>query len=172
MRSEAVSHGFEHGLFKGPFGGFALVARMERIKRDGAPFPEPARWMKEGSPKLSLAEIFADLFFENPGYFRVIVFTVTGNLLPGEDASARLPEPREGAPTMPREFAAKPFKDQEVLALIYSFERRHNAKIIPWKDGAPSARQHLERAGVWTSLEAASAPASWGIVGGDWQDLV
>jgi hypothetical protein len=149
-----ASHGFEYGLFRGPPDGFALVARMERIKPDGTPFPEPARWMKKGSPKLSLPELLADLFFENSGYFRVIVFAATGNLLPGVDTGARLPEPLEGAPIIPRELAEKPFDDQEVLALIYSFERQHNAEITPWKGGAASAKQHLERAGVWASLTA------------------
>lgn len=149
---EAVSHGFEHGLFIGPTGGFALVARMERIKPDGTPLPEPARWMKEGSPKLSLMELLADLFFENPGYFRVIVFAVTSDLVPGKDRRTVLPEPGDGAPRMPEELARLPFKGREVLALVYSFERRRDAKVMPWEDGAPSARQHLEKAGVWSRL--------------------
>ncbi|HYU35903.1 MAG TPA: hypothetical protein VEW48_27410 [Thermoanaerobaculia bacterium] len=126
---------------------------MERIERDGTPLPEPARWMKEGSPKLSLLDFLADLFFENPGYFRVIVFAVTSDLMPREDPDASLPEPEKGAPGMPDELAAKPFGNKEVLALVYSFERRRDARITPeqW-DGAPSARQHLEKAGVWTRL--------------------
>jgi hypothetical protein len=157
---EAASPGFEHGLFIGPPDGFALVARMERVKRDGTPFPEPVRWMKAGSPKLSLADLLADLFFENPGYFRIIVFAVTNNILPGEDARARVPEPVKGAPTIPPALAVKPFKDQELLALIYAFERGRDAKITPWKDGAPSAKQHLQRAGIWTSLTATSGQSS------------
>ena len=91
-------------------GGFVLVARMERIRRDGTPLPEPARWMKEGSPKLSLAELLGDLFFERPGYFRVIAFAVTDDLMPGEDPGARLPEPEEGAPTIPPELCRKTFR--------------------------------------------------------------
>lgn len=154
---EAASDGFEHGVFPGPTDGFALVARMERIERDGTPLPEPARWVKEGSPKLSLEELLADLFFEKPGYFRVIVFAVTSDLAPGQSATAHLPEPDEGAAGMPRELAKRSFDGKEVLALVYSFERRRNAKITPWKDGAPSAKQHLERAGVWTALTAAAS---------------
>jgi hypothetical protein len=152
-----VSHGFEHGLFLGPTGGFALVARMERIKPDGTPFPEPARWLKEGSPKLSLMDLLVDLFFENPGYFRVIVFVVTSDLVPGHNARATLPEPEDGAPGIPPKLAGEPFAGKEVLALVYSFERRPDAKVMPWEDGAPSARQHLEKAGVWSRL-GTSAP--------------
>lgn len=155
---EAASDGFEHGVFPGPTDGFALVARMERIERDGTPLPEPARWVKEGSPKLSLEELLADLFFEKPGYFRVIVFAITSDLAPGQSATAHLPEPNEGAVGMPREFAERSFNGKEVLALVYSFERRRDARITPWKDGAPSAKQHLEKAGVWTPLTAASSP--------------
>jgi hypothetical protein len=153
---EKASGGFDHGLFQGPADGITLVARMERIDRDGTPLPEPARWIKEGSPKLKLSELLADLFFEKPGYFRIIVFAVTDDLVPGEAPAARLPEPEKGAAGIPRDFAERPFEGKEVLALVYSFERRHNAKITPWKDGAPSARQHLERAGVWPGLAPAA----------------
>lgn len=153
---EAAGDGFELGLFLGPADGFTLVARMERVTRDGTPFPEPARWMQEGSPKLSLVELLADLFFDEPGYFRVIVFAVTDDLAPGYSPGARLPEPEEGAVGIPSELAQIPFDGKDVLALVYSFQRRRDAKIIPWKDGAPSAKQHLERAGVWKTLEAAA----------------
>jgi hypothetical protein len=65
--------GFEHGLFKGVPGGFALVA-------DGTSgrmlLPEQARWQK-GSPVFDFIDFLGDLFFEKPGYFRVIVFAVT-----------------------------------------------------------------------------------------------
>ncbi|HEU0076209.1 MAG TPA: hypothetical protein VFQ76_01095, partial [Longimicrobiaceae bacterium] len=126
---ERASSGFEHGLFAGIPGGFALVARMERIREDGSPLPGRARWMKEGNPKVSLVEFLSDLFFEKPGYFRVIAFAVTTNVTPGSDAGARLPEPEEGSPWVPADLAKLPFRDQQVLALIYSFERRPNAKI-------------------------------------------
>lgn len=150
----AASDGFEHGLFKGVPGGFALVARMERIRGNGEPLPEPYRWVKEGMPRLSLWEFLGDLFFEQPGYFRVIVFAVTDDVVPGQNPNAGLPEPEGGAPSIPPELAAKPFEGQEVLALIYSFERRRDAKVSPWKNGNPSALQHLKRAGVWGAWRA------------------
>jgi hypothetical protein len=153
---EAASHGFEHGFFSGPPGGFAVVARMERIKPDGTPFPEPARWLKKGYPKLSLMDFLADLFFESPGYFRVIVFVVTSDLVPGEDPRAVLPEPSAGAPEITDDLTRLPFKGKRVLALVYSFERRRDAKVTSWSDGAPSALQHLEKAGVWARLGAST----------------
>jgi hypothetical protein len=149
---ETAGDGFEHGLFSGPGDGFSLVARMERIEIDGTPLPEPARWTKEGSPKLSLTALLADLFFEKPGYFRVIVFAVTSDLAPGESAAARVPRFESGAAGIPPELSRKPFDGKEVLALVYSFERQRDARIIPWKNGAPSAKQHLEKAGVWRGL--------------------
>jgi hypothetical protein len=152
---EAVSHGFEHGLFLGPTDGFVLVARMERVKLDGTPLPEPARWMKKGSPKLSLVDILTDLFFESPGYFRIIVFAVTSDLVPGESKGAVLPEPRDGFPMLWDYLTALPFQGKEVLALVYSYERQGDAKVKPWEDGAPSALQHLEKSGVWSRLGGA-----------------
>lgn len=149
--------GFEHGLFLGPGDGFSLVARMERIEADGTPLPRQARWMEEGSPKLSLVDLLADLFFEKTGYFRQIVFAITNDLAPGHSATARLPEPDEGAAGIPPELARRLFGGKEVLALVYTFERRRDAKIKAeqW-NGAPSAEEHLEKAGVLPRLKAAA----------------
>lgn len=148
-----ASTGFTQGLFNAP-GGFAVVARMERVGADGTPLPGQARWMKEGSPTLSFLEFLGDLFFERPGYFRVVAFVLTNDANPGNDPNARLPEPEEGALAMPPELAQAPLTDQQLLALVYSFERRGSAQIQPWKDGAPSPREHLERAGIWAALSA------------------
>jgi hypothetical protein len=147
----AASKGFTQGLFRAP-GGFALVARMERIGSDGTPLPGQARWMKEGSPTLSLLEFLGDLFFERPGYFRVVAFVLTDQPNPGSDPAARLPEPEEGAPVLPPALAKMPLGEQTLLALVYSFERRGNAVIQPWQDGSPSPREHLERAGIWAGF--------------------
>lgn len=149
----AVSDNFEHGLFMGPPDGFAVVARLERVKVDGTPYPEPARWVKEGQPAIDLFDLLGNLFFSEPGYFRTIVFAITSDLNPGADMTQRLPEPAEGAEDMPADLAAKPFGDNlYTLALIYSFERRSGGKIAPWSDGAPSAQRHLVRAGIIDQL--------------------
>ena len=147
----AASKGFTQGLFRAP-GGFALVARMERIGPDGTPLPGQARWMKEGSPTLSLLEFLGDLFFERPGYFRVVAFVLTNQPNPGSDPTARLPNPEEGGLVLPPALAQTALTDQTLLALVYSFERRGSALIQPWRDGSPSPREHLERAGIWSGF--------------------
>ncbi len=150
----SVSKNFEHGLFTGPTNGFALVARLERVKADGTPFPEPGRWVTEGSPKLSLSDLLGDLFLARPGYFRTIVFAVTSDLQPGSDSAAKLPVPGEGVQDIPPEMAAVPFGDQHyVLALVYSFERKPGGQVQPWKDGAPSPLSHLDHAGILQMLK-------------------
>ncbi|MBO0932538.1 HEAT repeat domain-containing protein [Fibrella aquatilis] len=147
---ETADKGFEHGLFELESSGFALVARMEHIESDGTPLPDPGRWIKDGYPNMSLLSFLGDLFFEKPGFFRIVVFAITDDVAPVANAKAQLPDFSTGAAAMPRDMAAKPFtNDQEVLALVYCFERRKNASIVPRRDGALSAQQHLIKAGVW-----------------------
>jgi hypothetical protein len=131
----------------------------KRIRLDGTPLPGPARWLKEGSPVFNLIDFLGDLFFEKPGYFRVIVFAVTDETQINQDPAARLPEPGEGAASIPKDLAQLPFQNQEVVALVYSFERKRKAKIAPWSDGAPSALQHLKKAGIFPTLGTVSLPS-------------
>ena len=85
--------GFEWGLFGNVPSGFALIARMERIGSDGKPYPGQARWCTAGEPYLSFRDFLGNLFFEKPGYFRVIAFVVTDDANFGSEelseASAR-----------------------------------------------------------------------------------
>jgi HEAT repeat protein len=148
-----ASVGFTQGLFRTK-GGFAIVARMERVDAAGQPLPGRARWLKDGTPTLSLIEFLSDLFFERPGYFRVVAFVVTDETITGSNPKARLPEPNEGAPMMPTEMTTIPLGDRGIVSLVYSFERRPRAVIQPWRDGTPSPREHLERAGIWTGFAA------------------
>jgi HEAT repeats len=148
---EAASSGFSQGTFGGPPDGFAIVARMERVSPDGTPLPGRARWIKDGRPVLSLIEFLGDLFFERPGNFRVIVFAVTSDVNPGANRRAPLPEPGQGAVGLPPELANQSYANRTILALVYSFARRANV-VEPWSNGAPSAREHLLRSGVWSAL--------------------
>lgn len=153
---EKASDGFEHGLFDGVPGGFALVARMERIQKDGTPFPGQARWLNQGPPVLDFIDFLGDLFFERPGYFRIVVFAVTDAKQITSDPAAILPELTLGAISIPEHLAKQQFQDQEVVALVYSFERQAQAKVTPWTDGAPSALQHLKKAGIFPTIGATS----------------
>ena len=172
MRSAAVSHGFEHGLFKGPFGGFALVARMERIKRDGAPFPEPARWMKEGSPKLSLAEIFADLFFENPGYFRVSSYSRSLAICCREKMPVPAypnPErahPRCRASSPPSRSRIRRFWRSSIPLSADTTPRSSPGKMVPRRRDSTWSGQEFGRASKLPLLPLVGA-----LWAGDWQDL-
>jgi hypothetical protein len=123
---------------------------MERIRPDGTPYPGQARWCTAGEPYISLRDLLGNLFFERPGYFRVIAFVVTHDANFGAGAAASLPPIRSGFLTMPDEMRSEKFDSQKLLALIYTFERKNHAQITSWDDSwAPSAQQHLMAAGLW-----------------------
>jgi len=146
-----LSTDYQLGLFSGPPGGFALVARIERIDANGQPFPGRARWTTSGSAKLNLEELLGDLFLERPGYFRVVTFVVTDQANFKGDPAKRLPNLDDdmAAPVMPPDLAAMPLKDKHILALVYSFARPAGQAMHAWLDGSPSARRHLQAAGLW-----------------------
>lgn len=146
---------FEWSVFGNVPNGFALVARMERIRQDGSPFPPPHRWTEHGRPHLSTLDTLSDLFFEKPGYFRVIAFVITDQ--PNFDSSGQakkritigsgrhLPDAVRKAPFGP---------DHQLVALVYTYERkRGDPEFVSWGSGSPSAEQHLTAAGVWPKLE-------------------
>jgi hypothetical protein len=147
-----LSSDYETALFSGPPGGFALVARLERIDASGKPYPGRARWTTEGQPKLDLVELLGDLFLERPGHFRIVVFVVTDQPNFQADPRVRLPDVREGAQVMPRDLATMRLAGKYVLALVYSFERRQGEPMRAWVDGSPSTLQHLHAAGIWQRL--------------------
>jgi hypothetical protein len=147
-----LSSDYETGLFSGPPGGFALVARLERIDASGKPYPGRARWTTEGQPKLDLVELLGDLFLERPGHFRIVVFVVTDQPNFQADPRVRLPDVRDGAQVMPPGLATMPLAGKYVLALVYSFERRQGEQMRAWVDGSPSTLQHLHAAGIWQRL--------------------
>ena len=149
-----ASPGFETGLFGGVPNGFAVVARMERIQDNGTPYPGDARWVMQGTPFLSLGDFLGNLFFEKPGYFRVIALVLTDDVNFSADPHAKLPSISEGAREMPPEMRAKPFDTQTLLALIYTFERKPGAEITTWPNGAPSGTQHLQAAGILGALRS------------------
>jgi len=149
---EGADVGFEWGLFRGPPRGFAIVARMEQVDEDGRPKPGRQRWITSEPAKLTPADFVADLFFQKPGYYRVVLFVVSDDNNPAQGPKVDLPEPNEGARVLPAEMAARPIGEGAVLALIYNFERRRNASITTWVD-SPSARSQLASAGLEEELE-------------------
>lgn len=149
---ESADEGYEWGLFGGPPEGFAIISRIERIDQRGKPSEGAARWTTEGAARLSAESFVRDLFFQEAGYFRVIVFVVSGdrNVLPGP--SRALPTSSTGARALPVATAMQPFGDRSATALVYAFKRGKGAAVEPWLDG-PSARQHLAASGLTRELE-------------------
>jgi hypothetical protein len=140
-------------------GGFALVSRIEQIRSDATPFEPPARWAVE-TP--TVREGFIDhiraLFNAPPGFYRVIVFTVTDQDFAG---SERAPTPNEarswisaGSMRLPERVGTRLYSDSHyTTALIYEFERRADLPEARVRTPSDSpGRVHLEKAGLWRAL--------------------
>jgi hypothetical protein len=140
-------------------GGFALVSRIEQIRSDATPFEPPARWAVE-TP--TVREGFIDhiraLFNAPPGFYRVIVFTVTDQNFAGSERSPTSNEARNwisaGSMRLPETVGARLYSARHyTTALIYEFERRADQPEARVR--APSSspgRVHLEKAGLWRAL--------------------
>src|SRR6185436_14579195 len=67
---------FEYSFYQAP-GGFALVARLERMSNDGTPLPEQFRFLEPASDEpFVLSAYVKQLFFAPEGFYRQIVFVV------------------------------------------------------------------------------------------------
>jgi len=145
---QRVDPGFESGLFSVP-DGFAMLAKLERINHDGTPLPQGRRWVYGEIPPLSLSDYLSHLFFEKPGYFRVVAFVVTSEQNFGS-SDKPLPVISSGGTLLPSAVKQLPFKGRECFVLVYSFERRPGGLIK--KYDTLSAKIHLERSGILTSI--------------------
>jgi hypothetical protein len=140
-------------------GGFALVSRLEQIRPDATPLEPPARWAVE-SP--AVREGFIDhiraLFNAPPGFYRVIVFTVTDQDFAASERAPTSSEARNwissGSVRLPASVGNVPYSDRHyTTALIYEFERRADeaqARVLTPSDSP--GRVHLEKAGLWRAL--------------------
>ncbi len=139
--------------------GFALVAQVEQIERDGKPLAGRDRWLSEVRPwkEGSFTDYLLSLFRTNRGYFRVIVFVVSDQTF-GTDASASptaaLSWLEKGAASLPDEIGSLPFGPAyRCVALIYEFEKRESSttarQVTP---STTSAQEHLDKAGIWKFL--------------------
>ena len=139
--------------------GFALVSRIEQIQSDATPVEPPARWAVE-TPKVR--EGFIDhiraLFNAPPGFYRVIVFTVTNQDFAAGERPPTSNEARNwisaGLLRLPETVGIRPYSEQHyTTALIYEFERRADQSEPRVKAPSDSpGRVHLEKAGLWQAL--------------------
>jgi hypothetical protein len=150
----------EYSLYSVP-GGFAVVARLERMDADGRPVAESLRFLPPETPEpFSLATYVQGLFFAPEGDYRQIVFVVTPMVI-----QATAPAPTEaqaqkilwgGGDRLPDAYKAMPFADDDqVTALIYEFHKGGGARDVRTRaPGHFSALTHLERSGLYAQLLA------------------
>lgn len=150
---------FEYSYYRAP-GGFALVARLERMASDGAPLPEELRFLQPGSQEpFSLAVYVTRLFFAPEGLYRQIVFvvsdqpfTATGAKIDATTATRLL---RGGANRLSGDYETTPFTpDHRVSALVYEFQKgARDGDVSALMPGRLGARTHLDRTGIYPALE-------------------
>jgi len=146
--------------------GFALVARVERINANGAPYPSITRF----DPSFRLLDDFSvlgylrALFVAPPGYYRVIVFivtpiafTTTGKPVSSDEASSWLDG---GGVSLPKSTGDLDYtSDYHCTALIYEFEKRDTeANPIERHPGRLTAETHLAKSGIAENLWNRDSP--------------
>jgi hypothetical protein len=140
-------------------GGFALVSRIEQILPDAAPVGLPARWAVN-TPTVSVGVIdyIRALFNAAPGFYRVIVFTVTDQDFAAAKRAPTSSEARNwisaGSLRLPETVGSLPYSNRHyTTALIYEFERRADQPEALMRAPSDSpGRVHLEKAGLWQAL--------------------
>jgi hypothetical protein len=144
-------------------GGFAIITRLERIDKKGMPDTTSDRWNENILPikSFNLTQYFKALFTASPGYYRVIVFTVSPipfrqrqKEISGEMINAWI---KNGYNTLPKKIANQKADNRCVITtLIYEFEKSENDSIIHFlSNGRFPAKVHLETTGLWNKLAKA-----------------
>jgi Caspase domain len=149
---------YEYSYHRAP-GGFAVVARLERVDASGKPMPGDARFAApDAREQFSLASYIKQLFFAAEGYYRLIVFvatdqafTTTGLRLRSKEAGELL---ARGSNRLPAEYDKLIFTNaHRVSALVYEFRKGSRdgdaTHLVPGRLGA---LVHLERAGIYQTL--------------------
>lgn len=149
---EEADDGYEWGIFEGPPDGFVVISRMERIDNQGRPAGDGTRWITEGAARLSAESLVRDLFFQETGYFRVVVFVVSHERSVSPGPLSALPASSAGGRALPTTAGGQLFGERTVSALVYAFKRGKDAVVEPWIDG-PSARQHMVASGLSSEVD-------------------
>ena len=114
--------------------GFAHVTRVERRKEDEpVPYDPPLRWeININSSIRSVKDYLLQLFTAPKGFFRVITFVVTDNLVSGDirkkiSRDEALSWFKTGTTVLPPEIARLPLgQNYDCTILIYEFEKTDN----------------------------------------------
>jgi hypothetical protein len=155
------SNGYVETSYFAVPGGFALVTRLEQIDSGGVPKHPPARW-SIGPPQVrtfSLGEYMRALLTGNPGYYRVLVFTVTPTPFTESDKKLTEEEARNwlvsGLNVLPNEIGSRAYtQNTACTVLIYEFERLENQTPHLLDPSPLDARSHLMNSGIWQGLQS------------------
>lgn len=156
----------ERSFFRTGPGGVALVTRLERMNDDGSSAMASERWPSEATSQ-SVSDLFKfwrRLFFVEPGHYRIIVFilervpfTQGDEGVTSYEAKSWLPRGIDVLPPVVGQlpFSSTPSEIAHCDALIYEFandgsvERKVYSRL--------TGKQHLEKSGILTTLEAVSS---------------
>lgn len=142
-----------HRLFAAPE-GFAVVAQIERIHRNGTPYKAVHRWTKGKVPlrSFNIGNYLTRLFREKSGHYRLIVFIVTTHeYIASKKETWAEEDARDfyitGGLILPQKIAKQPYKDRHLHVLIYHFHKRKGgpSRIVEQTIGG---EEHLIKAGI------------------------
>ena len=150
--------------FRTPGAGFVLVTRLEHIRDDGRPMPSGSRWSADQAISLahfSLADYLKALFIAPPGYYRIMVFTITN--APFTEAKVTVKESEaqawleDGSNELPSFMADQQYDtDMVCTAFIYEFRMAADSNPPGPSPVLPShlkSHDHLVNSGLWASLQ-------------------
>ncbi len=149
---DAAGYG-ERSFYKVP-GGFAIVARLERMNEDGTPNAEYRFLSPNAEEPFDLGDYVAALFFTPEGFYRQIVFVATDRPFVAAEEAPTVAEAEEalggGATGLSSELAAQPLTGaHEVSALIYEFRKGAGPEDVAiLTPGRLDGLAHLERSGI------------------------
>jgi hypothetical protein len=145
-------------------GGFAIVARLEKIKADGTPDPNGRHYDPTDSQPFGFAGFIAQLIYGPEGFYRVIVLIVSDQPVIAEGGPPTVASAEawfvRAADRLPPEYAALPFTSEHaVTAIIYEFEKGGSpdkSAVVPTR--RLSSEQHLRGAGFYDRLGFGARP--------------
>lgn len=152
--------GYSGPSYFGVMNGFALVTQLEQVDRYAVSLDGVARWSTTIAEmtRFTLSEYLKALLTAPPGYWRVIVFTVTSVPFSATGARRRFSIvrrwARSGVNHLPEEVRRVEYGEKHrVTVLIYEFEKRDQRdEPLTLETGRHTARHHLERAGILAGL--------------------